>query len=84
MSDKINDDFKQLLSSVTGVNPDQIGDTADLIKDVGIDSLKVIEIATNIEKKYKITIKDTQLRKLKRVSDAVKLIRNSLKKNEKQ
>jgi len=84
MSDKINDDFKQLLSSVTGVNPDQISDNADLIKDVGIDSLKVIEIATNIEKKYKIVIKDTQLKKLKRVSDAVKLIRNSLKKNEKQ
>ena len=72
----IKQEIKQMLSSMTGLDPEKIKDTDDLIKDLEIDSLKVIEIAAQIEKKYKVTVKDSQLRKIRTVNDAVNLIKN--------
>lgn len=80
MSDDLKQEVKQLLSQMTGLDVEEIGDADDLIKDLGIDSLKVIEIATQVERTYKVVVKDSQLMKLRTVKDAVDFLRELLEK----
>lgn len=85
MPDDLRLEVKKFLSQMTGLDVEEINDDADLIKNLGIDSLKVIEIATHVERTYKVVVKDSQLMTLKTVNDAVKLLEELLaKKNEQQ
>jgi len=75
MSDNLELEIKQILSRLTGLDIEEIGDNADVINDLGIDSLKIIEIATEIERTYKVVVKDSELTKLRTVKDAVSFLR---------
>lgn len=80
MPDNIEQEVKEMLSKMTGLDPSEIGDNADIINDLGVDSLKVIEIATAIERTYKVVVKDSELMKLRTVKDAVGFIKELLEK----
>lgn len=67
-------DIKEMLAKLTGLEAAEIGDNDDLFKDLGIDSLKVIEIATQLEKTYKIVVKDSQLKNIRTVQDAARFL----------
>lgn len=75
MPDNLEQEVKQILSRLTGLDIEEIGDNADVINDLGIDSLKIIEIATEIERTYKVVVKDSELVKLRTVKDAVNFLR---------
>lgn len=75
MTDNLELEIKQILSRLTGLDIEEIGDNADVINDLGIDSLKIIEIATEIERTYKVVVKDSELVKLRTVKDAVDFLR---------
>ena len=76
----IEQEVKEMLSKLTGLDPSEISDNADIINDLGVDSLKVIEIATSIERTYKVVVKDSELAKLRTVKDAVGFITELLEK----
>lgn len=76
----LEQEIKEMLSKMTGYDPEEIGLDAEFVKDLGIDSLKIIEIATAIEKTYNVTVKDMQLMQLKTVREAVKLLQDLLAK----
>lgn len=78
MAENLEQEIKEMLSRLTGLDVSEIGDTDDLINDLGIDSLKVIEIATQIERTYKVTVKDSELAKLRKVNEAVEFLRELL------
>jgi len=80
MADNIEKEVKEMLAQLTGLDASEIGDTDDLIEDLGIDSLKVIEIATQLERTYKVTVKDSELAKLRKVNEAVEFLRELLAK----
>lgn len=80
----ISKEVKEMLAGMTGFEPEEIEDDMDLIKDLGVDSLKVIEIATAIERKFSVTVKDDQLRKLRKVSEAIQLLKDLLDKKAKK
>ena len=75
MSDNLEQEVKQILSRLTGLDVEEISDGADVVNDLGIDSLKIIEIATEIERTYKVAVKDSELGKLRTVKDAVNFLR---------
>lgn len=80
MADNLTQEVKELLAELTGLDAADIGETDDIIEDLGIDSLKVIEIATRVERAYKVTLKDSDLMKLRKVKDAVEFLRGLLEK----
>lgn len=80
MSENLEQEVREMLSKLTGLEPSEIGDDDDLFKDLGIDSLKVIEIATKIERQYQVVVKDSQLKNLRTVKEAVALLRELLEK----
>ena len=57
----------------------EINDESDLFNDLGVDSLKVIDIVTEIERTYKAEVKDSQLINFRTVKDLVNIVRESLK-----
>lgn len=67
-------EIKEMLSRMTGLDISEIKEDAHLFNDIGIDSLKVIEIATYIEKTYKIAVKESQMASVKTVQNAINLL----------
>jgi len=84
MGQNVAQEVKEMLARMTGFEPEEIKDEMDLVKDLGVDSLKVIEIATAIEKTYQVTVKDNQLIKLKKVKEAIQLLQDLLDKKAKR
>jgi len=73
-----NEEIKKMLTGITGLNFDEIGDEDNLVEDLGVDSLKVIEIATEMEKSFKVKVKDSHLMNIKTVADVSKVLKELL------
>ncbi|MFA5337979.1 MAG: acyl carrier protein [Candidatus Omnitrophota bacterium] len=84
MGNNFEKEVKEMLSRMTGFDTEEIGLDMEFVKDLGIDSLKIIEIATAIEKTYEVTVPDRQLMQLRTVREAVKLIQELLTKKTKR
>ena len=59
-----------------GVDKASITPESEIIKDLGADSLDVVEMLLDLEKEYGVEISDEQAAELKTVGDIVKLIEN--------
>ncbi len=79
-------EIKQLLSNVTGINIGQLKTSANLWQELGIDSIKAIEITVAIEKRFKIRVRDEQIPEIATIKDAIRVVSEALEKkqNEKQ
>lgn len=75
-------EIKQLISDVTGINIEKLKIDANFWKDLGVDSIKAIEITVAIERKYKIRIRDEQIPKISTVGDAITIISEALEKKQ--
>jgi len=80
----VSKEIKEMLAKMTGFEPEEIEDEMDLVKDLGVDSLKVIEIATALERTFHVTVKDNQLIKLRKVKEAIQLLQDLLDKKAKK
>lgn len=84
MGNEIDKEIISMLSTMTGFEPDEIKPEMNIIKDLGVDSLKVIEIATAIEQKYKVVVKESQMAKIRTVGESIELVKELLKKKQKK
>ena len=66
--------FKDILVKDLNVNPDLITMEAELMGDLGINSLELAELVFSCEERFDITIDDEELHKFKTVGDAVNYI----------
>ena len=82
--DNLEQDMKQLIADVTGKSLDVLRPEANFWKDIGIDSIKAIEITVAIERRYKVAIRDEQIPKITTIKEAVEAVREALKKNQKK
>ncbi|MBE5764546.1 MAG: acyl carrier protein [Clostridiales bacterium] len=65
-----------LMAEQLGVDKASITPESEIIKDLGADSLDVVEMLLDLEKEYGVEISDEQAAELKTVGDIVKLIEN--------
>lgn len=84
MSDKILDnleaELKELIADVSGREVGEITTQTSFFEDLGIDSIKAIEITVAIEKKYKIRVKDEQVAEITTVAKAIEVVKEALAK----
>jgi acyl carrier protein len=64
MPDNIEREILLIISEVSGVDEDKITLDSNLVNDLEIDSIKAIEIAVAVEKKYKVSIRDEDIPKI--------------------
>jgi acyl carrier protein len=72
--------LKEIIADVIGRDPQELKPDADFWKDLGVDSIKAIEITVAIERKYKISIRDEQIPKITTVGQAIEIVKLALEK----
>ena len=68
---------KEILSNQLGVDIDTIEQDTDIIKDLGADSLDIVEMLMVIEQEYDVVIPDEVITSLKTVGDVAAYIENN-------
>ena len=64
----------EILSQETGVALDQIGDTSELVGDLGIDSPRALQVLVQIEDKLDIEVDDEEVANLRTVGDILAVV----------
>lgn len=68
------DKVKKLIADQLCISVDDIKDDANIIEDLGADSLDVVELLMSFEDEFKVSIPDEKLDDLKTLPQIVKLI----------
>ena len=73
------DKIKTLLADQLNIDESKITEDSDIIKDLGADSLDVVEMLMNLESEFDITIPEEDAQNLKTVGDLFRYIESCQK-----
>ncbi|GHP69529.1 acyl carrier protein [Helicobacter pylori] len=71
------EDIQAVIAEQLNVDVAQVTPEAEFVKDLGADSLDVVELIMALEEKFSIEIPDEQAEKIVNVGDVVKYIENN-------
>ncbi|GAA8952014.1 acyl carrier protein [Helicobacter pylori] len=74
------EDIQAVIAEQLNVDAAQVMPEAEFVKDLGADSLDVVELIMALEEKFGIEIPDEQAEKIVNVGDVVKYIEDNAKK----
>jgi len=66
---------KRIIAHLIALDEDQITDSASFEDDLGVDSLDVLEIRMEVEKKFEINIPDEDAEKLTTVGSLIRYVK---------
>jgi len=79
MIDNVEKEIISIISDISEVDKEEINLDSNLAKDLGINSIKAIEIVVAVEKKYKVSIRDEDVPKVTTVKQIVELTKELMK-----
>ncbi len=71
------EDIQAVIAEQLNVDAAQVTSEAEFVKDLGADSLDVVELIMALEEKFNIEIPDEQAEKIVNVGDVVKYIEDN-------
>lgn len=74
------DELKQLVADVLKRNPEIIKPETNFWQDLGVDSIKAIELVVSIERKFKVSIRDEEIPQITTFAQALSILEEALKK----
>ena len=77
---KTIDKVKQLIAEQLCISVDDVKDDANVIEDLGADSLDIVELLMSFEDEFKVSIPDERLEELKTIPQIVSVIDEYTKK----
>lgn len=80
--ENLEQDIKQVIADVTGRSIEELKPETHFFNDLGVDSIKAIEMTVAIEKRYRISIRDEQIPKISNVKEVVELVKQALEKKD--
>ena len=72
--------IKELIADQLCISPDDIADDADIVVDLGADSLDVVEMLMTLEDEFGIKLKDDQVNKIRSVNAICEIIEKNKRK----
>ena len=72
------DKIKDMLEKQLGIDKSKITEDSDIIKDVGADSLDIVEFLMDAENEWGITIEEEDVKDLHTIGDVVKYIESRI------
>lgn len=72
--DNLEEQIRKIMAKSFLVKMDQLTDNAQLVEDVGVDSLGVFEMVINLEDDFQIEFQDKELLKFQTVGEAIKVL----------
>ncbi|MBU1113407.1 MAG: acyl carrier protein [Candidatus Omnitrophica bacterium] len=70
--------IKEIIARVIELDAGEITPDADFINDLGVDSLKAIEITGAIEKAFRVVVPEEKIRDIRTLNQAVSLTKQLL------
>ena len=70
----IRNQVKDIICTVTGFEPEEIGDSASFRDELELDSLALIEIAVEVGFTYKLKLKEVEMVQLTTLDDAIDMV----------
>ena len=67
--------IKQLIADQLCISADDISDDADIINDLGADSLDVVEMLMTLEEEFGVKIKDNEVDKIRSVNKICEILK---------
>lgn len=80
--DNLEQEIKQVISDVTGRGVEELKPDANFFSDLGVDSIKAIEITVAIERHFKVRVRDEQIPQIANIGQAVEVVKQALKKKD--
>jgi acyl carrier protein len=77
--EEIKKEVKKKVSEITEVPEEKLKEDAKFVEDLGVDSMMALEIVASIEKKYKVTIPETEIPKMGSLKDIYALLEKVMK-----
>ena len=78
---QVENSVKKIISEILGIEKDKISKSSSFSKDLGADSLDVIELIMSIEETFKINIFDKDIDSIITVGDIIYYIKDKKKKS---
>lgn len=72
------DKIKDMLEKQLGIDKSRITEDSDIIKDIGADSLDIVEFLMDAENEWGITIEEEDVKNLHTIGDVVKYIESRI------
>ena len=69
--------LKKVISEQSGVEEKEITPKSNFTKDLGMDSLDLVEVVMSLEQEFKLEIDDESAEKLKTVQDALDYLKDN-------
>jgi acyl carrier protein len=81
-TDKVFDEIRRIIAEVAEIDESEIRGESKFDDDLGVDSVKALEIVVEIERKFNITFDESRLadiiKEIRTVNDAIDLTRQLL------
>lgn len=78
MNNDIFEKLKAIAVNQIGIDEEKVTPESDIIKDLGLDSLDIVDMLMSVEEAFGITIDDGDVAEMKTVADVVKFIENNV------
>jgi len=75
MPNEFDQEIKILVAEVAEVSVDKLDDPNVSFSDLDVDSMKALEIAAAVEKKYKIIIPEGEIPKIKNLAQVIDMVK---------
>ena len=77
----MNNDIFEMLKAIAvndiGIDADKITPESNIIKDLGLDSLDIVDMLMKVEETFGVTIDDGDVVEMRTVADVVRFIENA-------
>ena len=74
MNNDIFEKLKAIAVNQIGIDEDKVKPESDIIKDLGLDSLDIVDMLMYVEEEFGVSIDDGYVAEMKTVADVVKFI----------
>lgn len=78
MNNDIFEKLKAIAVNDIGIDADKVKPESDIIKELGLDSLDIVDMLMKVEETFGVTIDDSDVVELKTVADVVKFIEDNV------
>lgn len=78
MNNDIFEKLKAIAVNDIGIDADKVKPESDIIKELGLDSLDIVDMLMKVEETFGVTIDDSDVVELKTVADVVRFIENNV------
>ena len=78
MNNDIFENLKAIAVNQIGIDEEKVTPESDIIKDLGLDSLDIVDMLMSVEETFGVTIDDGDVAEMKTVADVVKFIEDNV------